>query len=174
MVHLFSWVPAAGEKGEENSWAYATFSSRAQKQDEQNILLCSGAGSLVIVSQTLNKSARLSVLSHLPSLSSFFVFFFALSLPPSHSLLGRRRGRLYKCETTHAVSMFAGIIRDNVGQYREECSNLNSLCSAPTATQKPFTDAQIHWLWAGATALLRPFADSRSSKGISLESGMFF
>lgn len=58
-----------------------------------------------------------------------------------------------RCETTHAVSMFAGIIRDNVSQQQKECSNQNSLCSALAAAQKAFTNAQICELRAGGTAL---------------------
>lgn len=46
-------------------------------------------------------------------LYSFMSFFFCSLLCSAQE---GKRGRVHRCETTHAVSMFAGIIRDNVGQ----------------------------------------------------------
>lgn len=49
--------------------------------------------------------------------------------------------------TTHAVSMFAGFIADNVHQW-QDWSNLTWLCSAPATAQKQVTDVQFWGLKA--------------------------
>lgn len=97
---------------------------------------------------------------------------FALRPSSSERLCSTWGGGVYESGTTHAVSMFAGIIRDNVGQYQEECSNLNSLCSAPTAAQSSRPRAPALRGSAGkrigfcGPALVSPLVPARSHAGV--------